>query len=154
MNNINYIINQRVQDLDGYKATICYIGPVAASKNINETWIGVEWDDKTRGKHDGSCIDKLGKFHRYFECIMGAGSFVKPTKLKAPYSYYTAINDRYVAFNAPEIAIENVLPDAFVSTASGAVKSIEFVGEKKLRKWQQINMITKIAMRVSVYNCL
>ena len=130
----NYVGGHRTQDLSGYKGTVRYVGPVAASKNPSEIWIGVEWDDKTRGKHDGSCIDSQGKFHRYFECEMGAGSFIKSSKLKPSYSFYDALKDRYVAMNAPEIiAADNALPDGFVTTASGAQKNIEFIGEMKIR---------------------
>ena len=39
-------------------ATIRFIGPVDSSKG---EWLGVEWDDPTRGKHDGSHNGK-----RYF----------------------------------------------------------------------------------------
>jgi dynactin complex subunit len=128
-----YFPGHRVQDLDGFKATVRYIGPVAASKNQSEVWLGVEWDDKSRGKHDGSCVDAAGKFHRYFECEMGAGSFVKPIKIKPSYGFYEGLKDRYVEMSAAEIATDNILPDAFVTTASGAQKSIEFVGELKIR---------------------
>ena len=152
MNNsfCGFIVGQRAQDLDGFKGTVRYLGPVAASKNASESWVGVEWDDKTRGKHDGSCVDSQGTFHRYFECEMGAGSFVKPSKLKPRYGFFDALKDRYVEMAAEQIARNNILPDCFVSTASGAQKSIEFVGELKIRKYQQIDIVNKVAMRVRV----
>lgn len=129
----NFQIGSRVEDLDGSKGTVRYFGPVAASKSQDENWVGVEWDDKQRGKHDGSCVDSRGTFHRYFECPMGAGSFVKPSKLKPGYSFAQAIQDRYVEMTAPEITQDNILPDAFVQTAKGGQKNIEFVGEMKIR---------------------
>lgn len=46
-------VGSRVIDGDGYRATVRYIGPVAAAKNKDEVWIGVEWDRVDRGKHDG-----------------------------------------------------------------------------------------------------
>ena len=95
---------------------------------------GVEWDDDTRGKHDGSCVDDKGDFHRYFKCKMGAGSFVKSNKIKAPLSLVDALHQRYVALDAPEITdADSTLPGAFVTTAKGHVKKIELLGEKKLR---------------------
>jgi dynactin complex subunit len=40
--------------------TVRYVGQVSGTKAV---WIGVEWDDPRRGRHDGS---KDGV--RYFEC--------------------------------------------------------------------------------------
>ena len=45
-------VGSRIKDADGFKARVRYIGPVAAAKKETE-WLGVEWDDQTRGKHDG-----------------------------------------------------------------------------------------------------
>lgn len=36
---------------NGYFGTICYIGEVPPAKG---TWLGVDWDDPTRGKHNGT----------------------------------------------------------------------------------------------------
>lgn len=47
--------------LAGYTGTVKFIGPV---DNASGIWLGVEWDDPSRGKHDGI---KDGK--RYFECL-------------------------------------------------------------------------------------
>lgn len=46
--------------LSNDRGTIRYIGPVADTKGI---WLGVEWDDPSRGKHDG-----VSKDTRYFHC--------------------------------------------------------------------------------------
>ena len=40
--------------------TVRYVGPVADKQGI---WLGVEWDDPKRGKHDGSHDGLL-----YFTC--------------------------------------------------------------------------------------
>ena len=45
-----------------YLGTIQYSGPVPPTKG---EWYGVEWDDATRGKHDG-VHDATGV--RYFSC--------------------------------------------------------------------------------------
>jgi tubulin-specific chaperone E len=47
--------------LSGYIGTIKYVGEVDGSSGI---WLGVEWDDPSRGKHDGI---KDGK--KYFSCL-------------------------------------------------------------------------------------
>lgn len=43
--------------------TVRYIGSVDGTKG---EWLGVEWDDASRGKHDGQANGK-----RYFECMNG-----------------------------------------------------------------------------------
>lgn len=48
---------------DGVLCTALYVGPVNGTKG---DWLGVEWDDPNRGKHDGS-HDGV----RYFECRCG-----------------------------------------------------------------------------------
>jgi dynactin complex subunit len=45
---------------NGALCTVRYIGDVSGTTG---TWLGVEWDDPSRGKHDGS-----HKGTRYFEC--------------------------------------------------------------------------------------
>lgn len=45
---------------DGAACTIRYVGTV---KGTSGSWLGVEWDDPARGKHDG-----LHKGDRYFTC--------------------------------------------------------------------------------------
>lgn len=49
----------------GELCTIRYVGEVAGTKG---EWLGVEWDDTTRGKHDGQAGGK-----RYFKCMLSTG---------------------------------------------------------------------------------
>jgi hypothetical protein len=129
-----FFVGSRVRDGDGFRATVRYIGTVAAAKNKEEIWLGVEWDDATRGKHDGSCVDDQGILHRYFECVYGAGSFVKLNKVNTGRSLVEALQDRYVSIDAPTIVEpDGRLPDGQFNTSKGNQKSIEFYGEKKLR---------------------
>lgn len=53
-------VGQRLS-YDGILCTVRYIGAVAGTSG---SWLGVEWDDATRGKHDGHHKDV-----RYFECM-------------------------------------------------------------------------------------
>lgn len=46
---------------NGDLCTVRYVGQVQGTKG---EWLGVEWDDPTRGKHDGSHAGV-----RYFECM-------------------------------------------------------------------------------------
>jgi len=52
-------VGQRVS-YSGALCTVRYVGRVEGTKG---SWLGVEWDDATRGKHDGS-----HKGVRYFTC--------------------------------------------------------------------------------------
>lgn len=38
-------------DCEGYRGTLRYVGPVGDTKG---TWLGVDWDDPSRGKHNGT----------------------------------------------------------------------------------------------------
>ena len=65
-------------------------------------WIGIAWDDATRGKHDGAVTRKAdGATVRHFTCAPGAGSFVKPAKLDRGVALSTALAQRYVGLDAP-----------------------------------------------------
>ena len=44
----------------GNRCTVRYFGTIEGK---NGPWLGVEWDDETTGKHDGSLNG-----HRYFQC--------------------------------------------------------------------------------------
>lgn len=122
-------------DSEGYRATVRYVGPVIGAKNAEEIWFGVEWDVASRGKHNGSSVDsKTGTLHRYFDCAPGSGSFIKPAKVLYGRTFIEALHDRYVSLDAPPVAEPDAkLPNAFVSTSKGHQKSIEFVGEEKIR---------------------
>lgn len=47
---INYEIGARVE-CDGDRGTVKYVGTVADTKG---TWLGIDWDDPSRGKHNGT----------------------------------------------------------------------------------------------------
>lgn len=55
----DFQVGQRLS-YDGALCTIRYIGQVSGTTG---NWLGVEWDDPSRGKHDGS-----HKEVRYFTC--------------------------------------------------------------------------------------
>ena len=59
MTGSNFYIGKRVS-YDGHLCTVRYVGEV---EGTNGVWLGVEWDEATRGKHSG---EHNGV--RYFEC--------------------------------------------------------------------------------------
>ncbi|KAI8632236.1 hypothetical protein F5Y19DRAFT_355694 [Xylariaceae sp. FL1651] len=78
---------------DGALCTVRYVGEVAGTSGY---WLGVEWDDASRGKHDGS-----HKGVKYFTCLSRsatAASFVRPTRpAEAPQSFIVALREKYTA---------------------------------------------------------
>nr|XP_036583515.1 tubulin-specific chaperone [Colletotrichum truncatum]KAF6792558.1 tubulin-specific chaperone [Colletotrichum truncatum] len=93
----NSYVGQR-RSYDGALCTVRYIGSVAGTSG---TWLGVEWDDSGRGKHDGQHKDV-----RYFTCLSKsptAASFVRPTRpADAPQSFVAALNGKYASEAAAE----------------------------------------------------
>ncbi|KAG0346620.1 hypothetical protein BG004_001241 [Podila humilis] len=82
-------LGQRIEQ-DNFRGTIRYLGPVAGTKG---DWIGVEWDDKDRGKHSG---DHGGT--QYFQCLIpGSGSFTRRSqKIAVGESLLSILIERYV----------------------------------------------------------
>ncbi|KJR81668.1 uncharacterized protein SPSK_00735 [Sporothrix schenckii 1099-18] len=106
-------VGQR-RSYDGALCTVRYIGEVAGT--AGGTWLGVEWDDPTRGKHDG-----VHKGVRYFACSQRSrpppvvlvgdvqhpalatgpltpASFVRPTRrADAPRTFLEAVRAKYAS---------------------------------------------------------
>lgn len=61
----NHSVGERLS-YDGALCTVRYVGEVTGTKG---SWLGVEWDDPTRGKHDGQ-----HKGVRYFHCTVSPGA--------------------------------------------------------------------------------
>ncbi|KAL4529327.1 hypothetical protein Ndes2526A_g04121 [Nannochloris sp. 'desiccata'] len=114
-------------------ATIRYVGPVEGQDGV---WVGLEWDDPTRGKHDGRHSGT-----RYFSCLRHthsattAGSFVRLPKLIATadlgQSLETAIQSRYKINTDEHNNIKDdpeVDSEAYVPTASNRRVQIRLVG--------------------------
>lgn len=89
----------RVQTNDGARATVRYVGAVDGQEG---EWVGVEWDDPGRGKHDGSHGGK-----RYFECVASsenAGSFVRTHKIRPSVTFSQAIQSKYLDGKSVNVA--------------------------------------------------
>jgi dynactin complex subunit len=48
----------------GQRCTVLFAGLLSGTTPADAPWLGVEWDDPTRGKHDGSHGGV-----RYFRCL-------------------------------------------------------------------------------------
>ncbi|XP_029010054.1 tubulin-specific chaperone E isoform X2 [Betta splendens] len=84
----------------GERATVRYVGPVPPTSGL---WLGVEWDDPERGKHNGS-----HEGVQYFTCRHPkGGSFVRPAKASFGVDYVTAVRRLY-KIDAEEVLSEEI----------------------------------------------
>jgi tubulin-specific chaperone E len=90
-------LGKRIETHDGARATVRWVGSVQGQDGV---WVGVEWDDPTRGKHDGSHDGK-----RYFDCTNASdseagthqpASFLRVHKIKPSISFAAAIKRKYL----------------------------------------------------------
>ncbi|KAF6764015.1 hypothetical protein DFP72DRAFT_1137168, partial [Ephemerocybe angulata] len=102
--------------------TVRYVGPV---ENTSGTWLGIEWDDSDRGKHDGA---KDGK--RYFSCrFPTAGSFIRPSSnVRSGISFLEALSEKYIDQLHGTSSQETVV----LGSSLGSIQ-VEAVGLDKVR---------------------
>ncbi|XP_075059418.1 tubulin-specific chaperone E isoform X2 [Mixophyes fleayi] len=114
---------------DGEYATVCYVGMVPPTTGL---WLGVEWDNPLRGKHDGS-----HKGTRYFTCSHPTGgSFIRPKKAEFGVSFLTAVTTRYSSNNEWN---ENMVIGK---------KTVELIGIESIQEEQsQLNTLVDISLR-------
>ncbi|QSL66434.1 hypothetical protein MERGE_000814 [Pneumocystis wakefieldiae] len=89
----------------GNCCTIKYIGPV---KGVEGHWLGVEWDDPSCGKHNGSYLGE-----NYFKCRKeNSGSFIRqnrPRDINKTFvqAFINKYGDRNVEYIGFDITLEN-----------------------------------------------
>uniref|UniRef100_A0A023F7S1 Tubulin-specific chaperone E n=2 Tax=Triatoma infestans TaxID=30076 RepID=A0A023F7S1_TRIIF len=77
----------RVQ-LGNHRATVKYVGAVPPTKGL---WLGLDWDDPSRGKHDGQYAGT-----KYFQArYPTSGSLVRLEKVQVGQTICDAIKERY-----------------------------------------------------------
>lgn len=84
----------------------------------------MEWDDVTRGKHDGSVVAGDGSVVRYFTCPPGSGSFMKVSLLDTGVPFLAALVAKYE---------DTTVAGGTVQTDGGQSLEIELVGDEKIR---------------------
>ncbi len=124
---------------------------IFSAKSSTEIYAGIEWDDETRGLHDGSVVSRTTNLIvRHFSTSSPTGgSFVRLRKLNLGLALDEAVlEQKYVKPDAELVAPENLLPH-YASTSSGRGKPIEFHGELKVRHRQQLPDLERISLRFS-----
>ncbi|XP_053567052.1 tubulin-specific chaperone E isoform X2 [Bombina bombina] len=114
---------------DGECATVRYVGNVPPTQG---PWLGVEWDNPQRGKHDGTHNGE-----KYFTCSHPTGgSFIRPKKADFGVDFLTALNKRYGL--KVEQTEELVL----------GKRTVELVGFESVHEEQsQLNKLRDISLR-------
>ncbi|KAJ4417757.1 hypothetical protein N0V85_001728 [Neurospora sp. IMI 360204] len=119
-------IGQR-RSYDGALCTVRFIGELEGTTG---SWLGVEWDDPTRGKHAGQ-----HKGIRYFTCkskSATAASFIRPTRpADAPQTFLSALQLKYASDGPSDNG--PVLPGKQIVVGG---KVAEEVGFDKIRRKQ------------------
>ena len=138
-------IGARVR-LEAHTATVKYVGEVAQQSGI---WVGLEWDDASRGKNDGSASGK-----QYFTCAERSGSFIRLQKFVGVadlgQTLFQALHDRY---RGGEGGPEDI--DISIRTISRKQMPVKLVGRAKiharqgvLRSLQAANLVAASVCRV------
>ncbi|XP_076045831.1 tubulin-binding cofactor E isoform X2 [Oratosquilla oratoria] len=108
---------------DYVRGTVRFVGEVPPTTGV---WYGVDWDDKARGRHDGS-----HKGVRYFTTRFGSsGSFIRPGKASRGITLEEAVRGRYQD--------EPVVMDKVVEGLQKTINArfVEIVGMDKIGKKQ------------------
>ncbi|KAI9878772.1 MAG: hypothetical protein M1830_010574 [Pleopsidium flavum] len=103
-----------------YSGALCTLRYVGGVKGTKGEWLGIEWDDPSRGKHTG----EHGGV-KYFECKRKsptAGSFVRPSRpVDQPLGFLQALHQKY--------ASDNPQSSTFISSGKGLERPIEISGK-------------------------
>ncbi|KJE95391.1 hypothetical protein CAOG_005845 [Capsaspora owczarzaki ATCC 30864] len=86
--------------VSGALGTVRFVGLVPPSEG---EWFGIEWDDPSRGKHDGSHGG-----HTYFHCRHPmAGSFVRPKRVNFGVPFTSALREKYAVPDASAAVVSD-----------------------------------------------
>jgi len=130
MSSIRLEIGDRVA-WNNEKATVCFIGEVPPTKG---EWLGVEWDNPSRGKHNG-CKDGV----QYFKCNHPTGgSFIREFKVSSGMSLLKAAKKRYIDDNVEEF-----------ESVSFQTKKVELVGCDSTQDLSSLKSISLLNCYVS-----
>ncbi|KAL8926477.1 MAG: hypothetical protein Q9172_001780 [Xanthocarpia lactea] len=133
---------------DGFLCTIRWRGEIEGLKG---QWLGVEWDDPSRGKHDGRYGEK-----RYFDCrskAPTAASFIRPDSkhIDVPQSFLSAVREKYGSGDIPQDAKGK----SSIIVISG--KEVDEVGfdaiSRKQSAWSDLTIVSLDGLRIdSLYH--
>ncbi|XP_039387422.1 tubulin-specific chaperone E isoform X1 [Mauremys reevesii] len=116
-------------------ATVRYAGSVPPTTGL---WLGVEWDNPQRGKHNGS-----HEGVQYFKCgHPTGGSFIRPNKANFGVDFLTAVKNRYGLNVEQDVECEKENALVF------GKKTVELVGfDSIIEQQSQLNKLVDISVR-------
>lgn len=125
-------IGKRIE-LQEYIGTIKYIGPLLHKEcPPSEIWLGIEWDDESRGKHNGTVEGK-----KYFETSKGLnnGSLIKLSKVNIGQKFSEAVDYKYNFYSLEgneihQFVDKTIETDNFIQANKKKI-NIELVGKEK-----------------------
>lgn len=139
MANADIYIGQR-RSYAGALCTVRYHGPLSKTKG---EWLGVEWDDPSRGKHNGQ-----HEGQQMFQCVSPsstAASFVRPSRKPDPErTLLEAIKFKYAPANASGVNSSASRADDGAIEISG--KIVEEVGFERIQKQLSVLADLKIVL--------
>lgn len=127
-------INKRVE-LNDSIGRILYLGPLVHKKDDKDLWVGIEWDIKSRGKHNG-----IVEGHVYFKTNKGknSGSLIRLSKVNFGQFFSEAVDFKYNFYGSKENSIHQFLDKAIEQDnyiqAKQKIINIELVGKEKAIK--------------------
>ncbi|XP_017053356.1 tubulin-specific chaperone E isoform X2 [Drosophila ficusphila] len=130
-----YPLGSRIKIADNY-GTVRYVGEVSGHMG---TWLGIEWDDGLRGKHNGIVDGK-----RYFQTQSPtAGSFIRPGKVGPCATLEDAARERYLNYDSSNVD-ESLIREA---QASLQASLFEVVGMDKIaRKQSKFEQLEEVSV--------
>lgn len=113
---------------NGERATVQYVGTVPPTKGL---WLGVEWDNPERGKHDGSHEEV-----RYFTCSHPTGgSFVRAKGVSFGVDFLSAVKQQY------EVELDEVIAEE-ITISTKTVNKIGYESILEKQRMKNLKMIT------------
>lgn len=133
----HFQVGSRIES-EGNYGTVRYVGDVPPTKGV---WLGVDWDDSTRGKHNGSHQER----HYFYTRHPTSGSFLRPQKANAGVAFIEALRDRYGLVEEEGGGV--IVEDMYVK-GSKQTTFVEVVGAEKVNKEQSdLDKILKVCLR-------
>ncbi|PLW12434.1 hypothetical protein PCANC_19155 [Puccinia coronata f. sp. avenae] len=122
--------------------TVRFCGSVEGQDPV-QTWLGIEWDDPTRGKHSGQFKNGPALFQT---SIPNSGTFMKPSKrLGTGRSFLTALKEKY-------LDQELLNPHSHLHQASNIAQTEEDDMRKVALRFSQLDQLRLVGLESAKIN--
>ncbi|XP_050506565.1 tubulin-specific chaperone E [Diabrotica virgifera virgifera] len=140
-----YKVGKRIECNDNF-GSIKYVGPV---EGYPGNWLGIDWDDKDRGKHNGT-VNGIRYFHARYP---KSGSLVRKEKVNLGQKLIDSVRTRYGFIDNEDSAKKNKEEMMKFQQMINA-PFLEFVGfdevAEKQRNFQSLEVINVRLQNVSI----